>query len=165
MLAVVLAAGGGTRFHGATHKLLAPLRGRPVLEHAVAHAHAAGLDATIVVSGSAVVTAVTVPEGVSFVHNARWAQGQATSLQTAVAYARKHGHDSIVVGLGDQPFVPAEAWRLVAATEGSLVVAVLEGQRSAAGQDRRRALGRAAGERRRRGPCAAPASARPRRSR
>ena len=84
ILAVVLAAGGGSRFHGATHKLLAPLRGRAVLEHAVEHAHEAALDETIVITG-AVDVAVTVrfPVGVTVVHNARWADGQATSLQVA----------------------------------------------------------------------------------
>lgn len=130
LLAVVLAGGGGTRFSGATHKLLAPLRGRPVLAHAVEHAAAAALDETIVVSGAADLTGVTLPPTVSIVTNPRWAEGQATSLQAAVAHARARGHDAIVVGLGDQPFVPSEAWRRVAATDGVLVTAVLGGQRT-----------------------------------
>ena len=89
MLAVVLAAGGGSRFHGATHKLLAPLRGRPVLEHAVAHAHAAGLDETIVITGAAAVDGMRFPTGVGVVHNAHWSQGQASSLQAALASPAK----------------------------------------------------------------------------
>ena len=130
ILAVVLAAGGGSRFHGATHKLLAPLHGRPVLEHAVEHARAAALDETVVVTGAAAVRDVRFPSDVVALHNPRWADGQASSLQVAVAYARAQGHDAMVVGLGDQPFVPAEAWRLVADTVGPLVVAVLGGQRT-----------------------------------
>ena len=130
ILAVVLAAGGGTRFRGATHKLLAPLHGRPVLEHAVEHAHAAALDETIVVTGAAAVGEVRFPAGVTAVHNERWSEGQASSLQVALAHAREHGHDAIVVGLGDQPFVPADAWRRVADAEAVLAVAVLDGQRT-----------------------------------
>lgn len=129
-LAVVLAAGGGTRFRGATHKLLAPLRGRPVLAHAVEHALGAGLAETAVVTGAADLATVALPEGVTVLHNPRWAEGQATSLQVAVAHARARGHDAIVVGLGDQPFVPAETWRLVAGTAGDLVTAELAGHRS-----------------------------------
>lgn len=130
LLAVVLAAGGGTRYSGATHKLLAPLRGRPVLAHAVDHAVAAGFDETIVVSGAAGLEGVDLPSGVVVVANPRWAEGQATSLQAALAHARAAGHDAIVVGLGDQPFVPPEAWRRVATTSGLLVTAVLEGRRT-----------------------------------
>lgn len=131
ILAVVLAAGGGSRFRGVTHKLLAPLRGRTVLEHAVEHAHDAALDETIVITGAVDVGGmVRFPVGVTVVHNACWADGQATSLQVALSYARAHGHTAMVVGLGDQPFVPAEAWRLVAAAEADLAVAVLEGQRT-----------------------------------
>ena len=130
ILAVVLAAGGGTRFHGATHKLLAPLRGRPVLQHAVEHAHEAALDETVVITGAAAVTSIRFPPGVHVVHNEHWESGQATSLQTALAYARSAGHSAIVVGLGDQPFVPAQAWRLVAQADALLAVAVLDGQRT-----------------------------------
>jgi molybdenum cofactor cytidylyltransferase len=130
VLAVVLAAGGGTRYHGATHKLLAPLRGRPVLAHAVAHAVEAGFDETLVVTGAADVAGVALPPEVVRLANPRWAEGQATSLQVAVAHARAEGHGAIVVGLGDQPFVPAEAWRLVAAAPGDLAVAVFDGQRT-----------------------------------
>ncbi len=127
---MVLAAGGGTRFQGATHKLLAPLRGRPVVEHAVAAAVDAGIGEVVVVTGAAPLDGVTLPAGVRVVHNPRWAEGQATSLQVAVTEARRGGHDAIVIGLGDQPFVPAEAWRLVAAAPGELAVAVLEGTRT-----------------------------------
>jgi CTP:molybdopterin cytidylyltransferase MocA len=128
-LAVVLAAGGGTRFDGPTHKLLAPLRARPLVSWAVEHALAAGLDETIVVTGAVDLSGV-LPPGVTVVHNANWAAGQASSLQVAVSYARARGHDAIVVGLGDLPGVPAEAWRLVADSGADLATAVIDGQRT-----------------------------------
>ena len=55
--AVVLAAGGGTRFAGDAHKLLAPLRGRPVVVHAVSAALDAALDEVLVVVAGRVLRA------------------------------------------------------------------------------------------------------------
>lgn len=126
--AVVLAAGGGARFVGATHKLLAGTGdGRTVVERAVAAAVAAGLDQVYVVLGA--VELPPLPDGATAVRNPRWAEGQATSLQAGIAAAA--GHDAVVVGLGDQPGVPAEAWRLVAAaTATPIAVATYGGQRA-----------------------------------
>ncbi len=128
--AVVLAAGAGSRFAGPVHKLLADLRGRPVVAWAVEAAVAAGLDEVLVVTGAADVAggiAAVLPPGVRIVPNPAWATGQASSLQAAVAAAAAAGHDAIVVGLGDQPFVPASAWRAVADTDSPLAVALFGG--------------------------------------
>jgi CTP:molybdopterin cytidylyltransferase MocA len=100
-----------------------------VVSWAVEHALAAGLDETIVITGAADLAAV-LPPGALEVRNARWAEGQATSLQAAIAHARTRGHDAIVVGLGDLPGIPAVAWRLVADSGADLATAVVEGQRT-----------------------------------
>jgi CTP:molybdopterin cytidylyltransferase MocA len=110
--AVVLAAGGGSRWTGEGHKLLARWRGRPVIEWALEAAASAGLDDLLVVTGAVV---VPLPPGAVEVGNDHWAEGQATSLQAGVRAAAERGHDAVVVGLGDQPGVTAEAWRRVAA--------------------------------------------------
>jgi CTP:molybdopterin cytidylyltransferase MocA len=111
--AVVLAAGGGTRFAGRTHKLLADFRGRPLWTWSVDAAITAGLDDVIVVMGA--LTLAPLAAGVRVVHNDAWADGQATSVQTAIHAAGAAGHDAIVVGLADQPLVVPSAWRAVAA--------------------------------------------------
>jgi CTP:molybdopterin cytidylyltransferase MocA len=126
--AVVLAAGGGSRFSGDTHKLLADFRGRPLVAWAVEHALEAGLNETIVVTGAVDLHGV-LPEGVTVIENARWEDGQATSLHAAIAEAERKGHGAVVIGLGDQPAVPPDAWRAVAASHAAIAVATYEGKR------------------------------------
>ena len=129
--AVVLAAGGGSRFAGPSHKLLSPFRGRPLVTWAVDAARAAGgFDEVVVVEGAVPLGAV-VPEDVVLLTNPRWAEGQATSLGVAVRHARTAGHTAIVVGLGDQPLVPVSAWRTMGAApaEPLIAVATYDGRR------------------------------------
>ena len=122
--ALVLAAGGGSRFGGDGHKLLAPFRGRPLVAWAL---DAAGvLDELLVVTGA---VDIPLPEGAREVRNERWAEGQATSLAAGVDAARVAGHDAVVVGLGDQPLVPSDAWRAVAASASPIAVATYGGRR------------------------------------
>jgi len=127
--AVILAAGGGSRFAGSTHKLLASFRGRPLVTWAIEHAMAGGLEQTWVVAGAVDLSGV-IPPGAVMLSNPSWAHGQATSLQLAVVEARRLGLDAIVVGLGDQPLIPADAWRAVAAaTERPIAQATYQGLR------------------------------------
>lgn len=131
--AVVLAAGGGSRFvesGGEGHKLLAPYLGRTVIEWSIETAAAAGLATVYVVRG---VTDLPVPPlagDVVFVRNDQWRDGMATSLQAGIARARQDGHAAVVVGLGDQPLVQSDAWkRVAAATTSPIAVATYKGER------------------------------------
>lgn len=120
-LVVVLAAGAGRRFAGPEHKLAIRLPdGRTVAEHSVAAARASGVGPVAVVVGA---IEIDLPPDVTRLRNAEWEAGQATSLQAAVDQAARLGADAIVVGLADQPLVPAEAWRRVAASSAPIAVA------------------------------------------
>ncbi|MFT3853213.1 MAG: nucleotidyltransferase family protein [Ilumatobacteraceae bacterium] len=135
--AALLAAGGGTRFRDAAsnrpHKLLAVLDDRPVWRHSLGNLLDAGFEHVVVVTGRAPidddVAAIGAP-AITVAHNAGWATGQASSLQLAVDAARVNGSEAVVVGLADQPFVTADAWRAVADAPPtcSLVVATYDGQ-------------------------------------
>lgn len=133
--AVVLAAGGGSRFTSEQHKLRAEFRGRPLAAWALdAAAQAVGssgvlAELAVVVGPDGLVG--LLPPAATAVDNPRWADGQATSLQAAVAWAAERGHDALVVGLADQPLIPASAWVAVAAAPDSAAIAVAtyDGQR------------------------------------
>jgi molybdenum cofactor cytidylyltransferase len=132
--AIILAAGGGSRFTasgGEGHKLLAPYLGRTVVEWSIEAAAAAHLDATYVVRGATDLPAPPlVADAITFVRNDRWRDGIATSLQAGITRARRDGHAAVVVGLGDQPLVQTEAWRRVSrATTSPVAVATYKGER------------------------------------
>lgn len=132
--AVVLAAGGASRFDADLHKLLAPLRGRPLVEWAVAAAAGSGLAPVVVVSGAVDVSDAArraAGPGVVVVENPGWAEGQGSSLQVALSRCAEEGCAAAVVGLGDQPLVGPGAWRTVAAATGApIVTATFSGRRS-----------------------------------
>lgn len=104
---VVLAAGEARRFGGP--KQLAPLAGRPLLEHALAAATAAaGVGRVVVTLGAhaeQILAAVDL-HGAEPLLVPDWREGQAASLRAAVA-ALAPDADAIVVTLGDQPGVAA----------------------------------------------------------
>ncbi len=124
---MLLAAGGGSRFEGDTHKLLAPLDGRPLLAHAIDALRDSGLEA-VVVTGAADIGHL-VPEGIATLDNPGWHAGQATSVRIGIDEARRRGHDAVVVGLGDQPFVTGTAWRAVAEAGSAVAIATYDGRR------------------------------------
>jgi molybdenum cofactor cytidylyltransferase len=101
---LILAAGEGRRF-GAT-KQLAPLRGRPLLEHAVSAMLAVPrLDRVVVVLGhdaDAIRARVRFGDAEVVVCE-DWARGQSASLRRGIEALA--GADAVVITLGDQPFI------------------------------------------------------------
>ena len=127
--AIVLAAGGGSRFGGG--KLLAKLGGQPIIETVLDNLREAPVDEIIAIVGADAERLRKICErySVRIVANEEWERGQSTSV---LAGLRVSGGRAAVVLLGDQPFIGAEAvGRLVAAfAEGAKVaVATYGGKR------------------------------------
>ncbi|MEX2503881.1 MAG: nucleotidyltransferase family protein [Egicoccus sp.] len=114
--ALVLAAGSGSRFGGT--KQLAELDGRPLVAHAVAAAHAAGLAPVYLVVGhdrDAVIAAAASGGEVEVVDNPDHAAGQAGSLARGIAAVERGPDvDAVVVLLADQPHVRPDVAQAVA---------------------------------------------------
>ncbi len=105
---LVLAAGAGSRF-GAEPKLLAELRGRPLLEHAIAaQCEVAELERVVVVLGA---SAEEILERVELMRAEavvceRWQEGLSASLRCGVEALADS--DKVVVTLGDEPLMTPE---------------------------------------------------------
>jgi molybdenum cofactor cytidylyltransferase len=112
---VVLAAGRSTRFAGGTgSKLLASVRGTPLVRLAVAAAIDADVGDVVVVTGhqSAEVHQALAAMPARIVNEPRFADGMALSLACGI---RAHGaSDAVMIGLGDQPGMQPNAYRRIA---------------------------------------------------
>lgn len=150
-VAIVLAAGAGSRFDGPDHKLLSEVDGTPIAERAIEAAVRSALGPVVVVVGAVelgpvvarVIERLADPTAdptadqtrrestapVVIVRNEAWADGQATSLQAGIRAAEALGAMAVVVGLADMPFVDAETWRKVAASTAPIAVATFDGRR------------------------------------
>jgi molybdenum cofactor cytidylyltransferase len=131
--AIVLAAGRSTRM--GSNKLLAEIRGKPLLRLVVEGALASRASPVIVVTGHERESAEAALTGlpVHFVHNPDYAEGLGTSLRTGIAAVPAEADGAIVL-LGDMPQVDAGLIdRLLAAFDpenGALVVVPsIEGKR------------------------------------
>ncbi len=123
--AVLLAAGDGTRFTGPTHKLLSPLRGLPLYQHALNAVIGSGIASIVVVTGA---VDLVVPEGITVVHNPLWSTGQRSSVLAGITAA--HGSDAVIFGLADQPFVTSQSWQDVASATSPISIATYDGIRA-----------------------------------
>jgi molybdenum cofactor cytidylyltransferase len=116
VVAVVLAAGAGRRFGGG--KLVAALRGRPLLQSALDAACGARALACVLVigAGGEQVIAAVDTRRCSVVVNRAWERGISSSIAQGLRAER--GADACIFVLGDQPFVSAgDLDRLIAAWE------------------------------------------------
>jgi molybdenum cofactor cytidylyltransferase len=126
--AVILAAGGGTRFAGSTHKLRALLNGEPLLTHSLQAAIESGIGPVMVVTGAEDLTDL-IPPSVSEVRIRDWTAGQSHSLAAAVEMLESTRSEALVVGLADMPGVTADCWRAVSSSAAPIAVATFDGHR------------------------------------
>jgi molybdenum cofactor cytidylyltransferase len=114
--AVVLAAGASSRF--GSPKLLAPLAGRPLLQHTLDAVAGAGLGDVVVVLGDG---AADIERAIDWRHerrvvNPRPADGLSSSVRAGLdAVAAEPAAEAAIVVLGDQPAVRPEVLRSVLA--------------------------------------------------
>jgi CTP:molybdopterin cytidylyltransferase MocA len=122
--ALLLAAGAGSRFGGG--KLLAPYRGRPLIEAALSNLADAPVDERVAVVGEDAerLREVCEPYGFKVVENPDWARGMSTSVRVGLQSLWPEARAAVVL-LADQPLVGGGAVeRLVAAFEAGAKVAV-----------------------------------------
>jgi bifunctional UDP-N-acetylglucosamine pyrophosphorylase/glucosamine-1-phosphate N-acetyltransferase len=127
-LAIVLAAGEGTRMRSARPKVLHPLAGRSLLAHVLGGIAEAGITATAVVIGPGEEAVAAEVKRVSSDADA-FVQQERRGTAHAVLAARtsiERGVDDILIVYGDTPLVqPTSLTRLRAAIADGAAVAVL----------------------------------------
>ena len=126
-LAIVLAAGEGTRMRSDLPKVLHPIANRPMVCHVVAASKAAGCEVAVVVGVKADLMRETITRDLSDVafFEQRERKGTAHAVLCAKEAVRAD-HDDVVVLFGDVPLVTSETvGRLLEARREGADVAVL----------------------------------------
>ncbi|MGX7706191.1 bifunctional UDP-N-acetylglucosamine diphosphorylase/glucosamine-1-phosphate N-acetyltransferase GlmU [Methylobacterium sp. Gmos1] len=127
LLAVVLAAGKGTRMRSDLPKVLHPIAGRPMLAHVLASVAAAGAGRLAVVVEPGRDDVARVVAGFSGAET--FPQEERLGTAHAVLAARRaltEGADDVVVAFGDTPLITPETYaRLRAPLSAGAAVAVL----------------------------------------
>jgi molybdenum cofactor cytidylyltransferase len=129
---IVLAAGGSERF-GSLKQLL-PWRGKPLAWYALHAALDAGLEPIVVVIGAEAsrVQRALASEGVHFMENPAWADGQSTSMRAGL-HVVQDSVEAAVLLLADMPMVSDDLLRALVKmhreTLASLVAPVAGGRR------------------------------------
>ena len=114
---IVLAAGAGTRFSDeAGAKLLAPLDGRPVLEHVLAAVRSFAPRTTIVVLGQGAHALERSIDwaGEERLRNSSPERGLASSIRTGLGALAGSAYDGAYIVLGDQPQLRADVLQALA---------------------------------------------------
>ena len=114
---LVLAAGASTRFvRPGVHKLLAALRGSPVIRWSVTRACKAGVGEVVVVAGAetAPIEAAVAGLDVRVAQALDATDGMSASLRRGVELVSDHA-DAVIVALGDQPTMRSDAYQRVVA--------------------------------------------------
>ena len=125
--AVILAAGSSRRL--GRPKQLLTLDGKPLLQHVIDAAAAAGAAEIIVVLGHEsrrVAESITMPSNGRVVINPAHATGQASSLRTGIMALGAAVRRAVVL-LGDQPRVDAHVIRAVGVANGAICRASYRG--------------------------------------
>jgi CTP:molybdopterin cytidylyltransferase MocA len=120
----LLAAGSGSRFGGG--KLLAPYKGRPLIEAALSGLRGSPVDEIIVVVGAEGerLRDVAAEYGARVVQNPDWEEGMSTSVRAGLRACSSEARAALV-SLADQPLVGTRAVeRLVKAFRGGAEVVV-----------------------------------------
>ena len=145
LVAVVLAAGKGTRFGGDRPKVLQPLAGRPVLAHVLDTLNAAGIPRSVLVVGYlAEMVQDAFPESETVLQ--REQRGTGHALQQAREATQ--GASTIVVANGDLPLVSVAMVRSVLEAQQGVAMAALScigGEVTGMGRVKRDAEGDATG--------------------
>lgn len=121
LLALVLAAGAGTRFGGG--KLSAPFRGEPLVFHAIRAARAAPVARVLVVCAPDLETGAW-SGGPEVARIPMASDALSTTLKAGIAAAARDDAAGVFIFLGDMPLVPHEVAGRLAAELGEAFAAV-----------------------------------------
>lgn len=105
-IACILASGASVRF-GQANKLLSAFQGKPLITHTIANVRAAGFDCVfcVVPEQNTQLQKVCVAEAAELILNCEPQRGQSHSLVLAAEKALQMNASSMLIALGDMPWV------------------------------------------------------------